>query len=187
MLEVSGKPVIVDTSKHVSTALLLRQLPDVDLRIVHLVRDPRGVANSWSKVVNRPEVTGESREMDTLHPGRIGLRWLWFNWAFSNLDRLGVPTTTIRYEDFVANPAASLDEVFRFAGVEETGQELFDGDPLVLGVGHSVSGNPRRLDRRPVELKVDEKWRTDLDPDMQELVSKVTAPMLGRYRYQKDI
>lgn len=187
VLEVSGKPVVVDTSKHVSTALLLRQLPDVDLRVVHLVRDPRGVANSWSKIVNRPEVRGEDRDMDTLHPGRIGLRWLWFNWAFSNLDRLGVPTTTIRYEDFVAAPADTLNQVFEFAGVDEIGDELFDGDPLMLNVGHSVSGNPRRLDRKPVELKADERWRDDLAPDMQSLVSKVTSPMLGRYRYEKDV
>ena len=186
ILEVSGKPVIVDTSKHVSTALLLRQLPDIDLRILHLVRDPRGVANSWSKVIARPEVQGEARDMDTLHPARIGLRWLWFNWAFSNMDRLDVPTTTIRYEDFVANPSGTLDQIFEFAGVDQMGSELFGDEPLMLSEGHSVSGNPRRLDRRPVELRADEKWRTDLDPKMRTLVSRVTRPMLDRYHYNKD-
>jgi len=187
ILEVSGKPVIVDTSKHVSTALLLRQLPDIDLRILHLVRDPRGVANSWSKVVKRPEVQGEDRPMDTLHPGRIGLRWLWFNWAFSNMDRLGVPTSTVRYEDFVADPAQTIDQIFEFAGVDAIGDQLFNsGEPLILGEGHSVSGNPRRLDRRPIELRADEQWRTDLDPKMRDLVGKVTRPMLDRYHYSKD-
>ena len=186
IVEVSGKPIIVDTSKHVSTALLLRQIPDVELRVLHLVRDPRGVANSWSKVISRPEVQGQDAEMETLHPGRIGLRWMWFNWAYSNMDRLGVPTTTVRYEDFVANPAGTLNQIFSFAGADEIGAELFDGEPLVLDEGHSVSGNPRRLDRRPVELRADDKWRTDLDPKMRGLVSKVTAPMLGRYRYSKE-
>lgn len=186
ILEVSDKPVIVDTSKHVSTALLLRQLPDVDLRVLHLVRDPRGVAHSWSKVVDRPEVQGETRAMDTLHPGRLGLRWLWFNWAFSNMDRLGVPTATIRYEDFVEEPASTLDQIFAFSGVEEIGEQLFgEGEALVLGEGHSVSGNPRRLDRRPVELRADESWRTDFDPKMRRLVGRVARPMLDRYRYPK--
>ena len=78
VIEVSGKPIVVDTSKHVSTALLLRRLPEVDLKIVHMVRDPRGVAHSWSKVVNRPEVTDADLQMATLHPARIGVRWLWF-------------------------------------------------------------------------------------------------------------
>lgn len=187
IIEVSGKPVIVDTSKHVSTALLLRQIPDVDLRVVHLVRDPRGVAHSWSKVIDRPEVQGESRPMDTLHPGRLGLRWLWFNWAFTNMDRVGVPTATIRYEDFVAQPAEILDQIFTFSGVEATGAELMGAnEPLLLGEGHSVSGNPRRLDRRPVQLRVDDSWQTDLDPKMRRLVGRVAQPMLDRFHYSKE-
>ncbi len=187
ILEVSDKPVIIDTSKHISTALLLRQLPDVDLRIVHVVRDPRGVANSWSKVVERPEVQGGGVEMDTLHPGRIGLRWLWFNWAFSNMDRLEVPTTTIRYEDFVKSPAQILDQIFDFAGLEPMAKALFETDEqLFLEGGHSVSGNPRRLEKKAVEIRVDEQWREDLSPKMRSLVSRVTRPMLGRYRYRKE-
>lgn len=187
VLEVSGKPMIIDTSKHISTALLLRQIPDVDLRVVHVVRDPRGVANSWSKVITRPEVQSGDAEMDTLHPGRIGLRWLWFNWAFSNMDRLGVPNTTIRYEDFVQDPAESLNQIFDFAGLEPMAHDLFSGDePLVLEGGHSVSGNPLRLDKKPVQLRADEQWRNDLDPQMRSLVSAVTRPMLGRYRYGKE-
>ena len=186
ILEVSERPVIVDTSKHVSTALLLRQLPDVDLRIVHIVRDPRGVANSWSKVVERPEVQGGGVEMDTLHPGRIGIRWLWFNWAFSNMDRLGVPTTMVRYEDFVAAPAQTIDQILDFAGLAPMASELFGDEPLMLQDGHSVSGNPRRLEKKPVEIRVDEQWRRDLSPKMRSLVSTVTRPMLGRYRYRKE-
>ena len=124
--------------------------------------------------------------MDTLHPGRIGLRWLWFNWAFSNMDRLGVPTTTIRYEDFVEEPAQTLDQIFDFAGAELTSDEIFGQTPLILQDGHSVAGNPRRLDKRPVQLKVDEQWRTDLDPKMASLVSAVTRPMLGRYHYGEE-
>ncbi len=185
VLEVSEKPIIVDTSKHISTALLLRQLDDVDLRVVHIVRDPRGVANSWSKVIDRPEVQGGA-EMDRLHPGRIGLRWLWFNWAFSNMERLGVPATTIRYEDFVKKPVEALDQIFQFVGLESTSEAMFGDEPLMLGEGHSVSGNPRRLEKTAVELAVDEKWKTDLDPKMASLVSAVTRPMLGRYRYSKE-
>lgn len=187
VLEVSSAPVIVDTSKHVSSALLLRQLPDVDLRVLHIVRDPRGVAHSWSKSIARPEVTDADREMARLHPGRIGLRWMWFNWAFSNMDRLGVPVSTIRYEDFVDDPQGALDHIFGFAGVDPIADSVIDlTEPFVLGQGHSVAGNPRRLDRAPVGLTRDDAWRTQLDPRLRSLVGRVTAPMLGRYRYTKD-
>ncbi len=185
VLKVSGKPMIIDTSKHVSTALLLCQQSEIDLRILHIIRDPRGVANSWSKVVERPEVVGGA-EMDRLHPGRVGLRWLWFNWAFANIDRLGVPTTTVRYEDFVANPVETLDQIHQFAGLDMSADSLLGDDALILEPGHSVSGNPRRLDRKPVEFRADEQWRTDLDPKMRSLVGLITRPMLGRYRYSEE-
>lgn len=187
IVEVSGKPIVVDTSKHVSTALLLRRLPEVDLKIVHMVRDPRGVAHSWSKVIDRPEVTDADRQMATLHPARIGMRWLWFNWAFSNMDRLGVETTTIRYEDFVEDPTETLNQVFAFAGLEPTAEEILNTeDPVILESGHSVSGNPRRLERKPVQIKADDGWRNSLDPKMSKVVSRITGVMLGRYRYSKE-
>lgn len=185
--EVSGAPIVVDTSKHVSTALLLRQIPQIDLRVVHLIRDPRGVAHSWSKQVQRTEVTGSSTEMDRLHPGRIGLRWLWFNWAFSNMDRLGVPSMTIRYEDFVSDPQSSLDQLFEFGGVDKMAESLLGGvEPPVLNGGHSVSGNPRRFERTPLEIRADETWRTGMQPRMRSLVALITKPMRRRYHYRQE-
>ena len=112
------------------------------------------------------------------------MRWLWFNWAYSNLDRLGIPTATLRYEDFASDPATSLDHIFAFAGVDAMAETLLT-EPLFLSEGHSVSGNPRRLDRRPVEISPDEAWRSSLDPKMQALVGRITRPMLGRYQYPK--
>ena len=184
VVEVSGTPVIIDTSKHVSTALLLRRVPNVDLRVLHVVRDPRGVAHSWSKIVHRPEVQDADSQMATLHPGRIGLRWLWFNWAFANMDRLGVSVTTIRYEDFVAQPSETLDQIFAFAGLEPFADAIFGQDEApVLTPGHSVAGNPRRLNRRPVNIRADEEWRSALDPKMRSVVTNITRPMLRRYKY----
>ena len=60
--EATGATVVVDSSKHVSAALALRQNPDVDLHVVHLVRDSRGVAYSWAKQVGRP-ATGDTTLM----------------------------------------------------------------------------------------------------------------------------
>ncbi|HEX2052957.1 MAG TPA: sulfotransferase, partial [Actinomycetota bacterium] len=57
--EVAGARVVIDASKHASTAFLLRKVPNLDLRVVHLVRDSRGVAYSWTKEVKKPEVTGD--------------------------------------------------------------------------------------------------------------------------------
>ena len=51
--EVSGASVIVDSSNLPSHAFLLRTMPAIDLRLIHLVRDSRAVAWSWQKRVEK--------------------------------------------------------------------------------------------------------------------------------------
>ena len=48
--QVAGPDVVlVDASKHPSYLFVLRRLPSHDVRLLHVVRDPRGVAHSWAK------------------------------------------------------------------------------------------------------------------------------------------
>ena len=74
--DVAGVPVVVDSSKQISTALMYRQIDDVDLRIAHLIRDARGVAYSWTKTKKKVEVTDTDAMMNQYHPGLMGWRWL---------------------------------------------------------------------------------------------------------------
>jgi hypothetical protein len=117
--DVSGASVVVDSSKHASTAFLLRRAPGLDLRVVHLVRDSRGVAYSWAKRVQRPEVTGEGAEMPRYGAGRAAAKWLSYNSLFHLLAATGVPTLPLRYEQLVAEPSRSLGEIASFAGVPD--------------------------------------------------------------------
>src|ERR1019366_6712916 len=47
--EVAGKSVVVDSSREASQALVLARIPSIDLRVLHLVRDSRAVAFSYSR------------------------------------------------------------------------------------------------------------------------------------------
>ena len=93
---------------------------------------------------------------------------------------------TVRYEDFVDDPEAALDLIFEFAGVERRADRIFGPGPLFLQGGHSVSGNPRRLDRKPVELRIDDGWERALDPRHRTLVGRLSRPFLARYQYPRD-
>ncbi|GFJ89664.1 hypothetical protein [Phytohabitans rumicis] len=64
---VSGASVVIDSSKHSALAHCLRWVPGLDLRVVHVVRDARGVAYSWTKTVVRPEADGDA-EMTRYSP-----------------------------------------------------------------------------------------------------------------------
>ena len=113
--QVSGSPVVIDSSKHASLAFCLRSSSRVDLRVVHMVRDSRAVAYSWSRIVDRPEAAGS--QMSTYPAASAALRWNLQNSALQLLSRLGTPTLRVRYEDFVRAPAATLSEIAAFAGL----------------------------------------------------------------------
>jgi sulfotransferase family protein len=182
--EVSGASVLVDSSKHSALAHCLRWAPDLDLRVVHVVRDPRGVAHSWTKVVARPETDG-SGEMTRYSPARSALLWNAHNAAFDLLARRGVPVRRVRYEEFVADPRAALLQLAGFAGLDLSTADLsfLGAGHADLGVGHSAAGNPMRFSVGRVPLRRDDAWRDGLPAGQRRLVGAVCAPLLRAYGY----
>ena len=61
---VSGEQVIVDSSKSPAHALILSQLPGVEVNVVHLVRDPRAVAFSWQRQPQRRPAENHPKAAD---------------------------------------------------------------------------------------------------------------------------
>ncbi len=182
--DVAGVPVVVDSSKQISTALMYRQIDDVDLRITHLIRDARGVAYSWTKTKKKVEVTDTDAMMNQYHPGLMGWRWLSWNVVFASMRGLGVPVMTLQYEDVITNPRKALARVMEFAGVE-TGDLDYVGESSVnLQPTHSVAGNPSRFKHGDIELRLDEAWQQKLEPKMRNLVTAITYPLLRRYGYK---
>ena len=75
---VSGCSVIVDSTKRPPFAIMLRSEARVYLRVVHLVRDSRGVAFSWSKTGIRSvrfseHPSSQDETMPTIRPWRSEL------------------------------------------------------------------------------------------------------------------
>ena len=182
--EVAGARVVVDSSKHSALAHVLRWADDVDLRVVHVVRDARGVAYSWTKTVARPETDGTD-EMTRYSPARSALLWNAHNAAFGLLARRGVPVRRLRYEQFLADPRAGLRDLAAYAGIPVADADLdFLGDGYAdLSVGHSAAGNPMRFTVGRVPLRRDDAWWAALPPGQRRLVGAVCAPMLRAYGY----
>jgi hypothetical protein len=182
--EVTGASVLVDSSKHSALAHCLRWSPDIDLRVAHVVRDPRGVAHSWTKVVARPETDGES-EMTRYSPGRSALLWNAHNAAFGLLARRGVPLLRVRYEQFVADPRAGLGALAGFAGLslEASDLDFLTESHADLTVGHSAAGNPMRFSVGRIPLRRDDGWLRGLPATDRRLVGAVCAPLLRAYGY----
>lgn len=169
---VAGARVVVDMMKwpcHVYTVAAFSGFP---VQAVHLVRDARGMAYSGSKVVAKPTGTGTRRQRSAY---QSAYRWLWVNASFEVLARR-VPTTRVRYEDFVRDPAG---EVSRITG--ET--PPVSGRHLPLGDTHIVAGNRSRFSSGVVELREDVEWRERLPERDRARITAIAAPSLLRYGY----
>jgi len=177
----AGGAVVIDSSKHSSLAFVLRTSGDLDLRVVHVVRDSRGVAYSWTKEVQRPEASGGSL-MTRYSPTRSSVLWTGHNLLFALLRRLGTPVRLLRYEDFVAAPGPVLDGLAAFAGLPGSG-DVVEGDTVELAPSHTVAGNPMRFRTGRISLRRDDAWRTRLPRGRRRLVTALTAPLLLRYGY----
>jgi hypothetical protein len=79
---VSGAQAVVDSSKFPSYLTALLQTPGLDVRVAHIVRDPRAVAYSWQRDKHDPDAPNGAR-MPRLSPGATALYWSAWNVATS--------------------------------------------------------------------------------------------------------
>jgi hypothetical protein len=180
--EVSGASVLVDSSKHVSTACLLRHVPGVDVRVVHLVRDPRGVAYSWTKELERPEA-GPGGMMARYSPVRSSLYYLMQNTMLEALALSRTPRLRMRYESFVAEPRTQVSRVLDLVGMPGADLGHIEQAAVELSPNHNIGGNPMKLRSGTTALCRDDAWRTELPAGDRRLVSILTWPLRLGYGY----
>ncbi|MEW9554193.1 sulfotransferase [Nonomuraea sp. NPDC050783] len=176
----TGAGVVIDSSKHASLACCLLS-GGVDVRIVQVVRDPRAVAHSWGRAVERPE---DGRLMTRWGPARTALHWTAQNAALELLARRGARMTTVRYEDLLGAPGPTLLALARELGLTVAELPFLDGRTAWLGPSHTVSGNPMRFHVGRVELRRDDSWATGLPGGDRRVVNTLTWPLRARYGYR---
>jgi hypothetical protein len=175
---VSGSSVVVDSSKLPSYGFVLSAVPSLDVRTVHLVRDPRGTAFSWTKTKAQPDRGGDMQRMSVLKSSA-----LWLAWNATAPALFGGRSKRLRYEDLVAAPRPVVDDILAFAGHEGEGSTFVGERTVSLQRSHTVAGNPNRLEAGPVELRADQSWTTELGRPQRLLATAVTVPLLGRFDY----
>jgi hypothetical protein len=177
---VTGSRVIADSSKTPSYAALLGLIPEIDLYLVHLVRDPRAVAYSWSIPKPKPD-----DYMRTMNAVKSSLLWIAWNEGSGLLGRrLSGRYLRIRYEDFTLNPQESIRRILALMH-EEVRRLPFPSDHTVrLNPTHTMKGNPSRFITGDVEILPDERWKKGMHPFNKALVDLLTWPLLGKYGYR---
>lgn len=166
--EMRGARAFVDASKRPGRLLHLRRIPSFDIRVIHLVRDGRAVARS---TVRNLGITAEegarswtaavqsSERVRGLFPAE---RWL-----------------TLRHEDLCRDPEATLDRALRFVGVAPEGRI-----PDFRSADHHIIGNRMRLSHTS-EIRLDERWRTEMPAEEVRAVERIAGEALERYGYTR--
>ena len=181
---VSGAATIVETSKDATFARLLSAIPGSDVRIVHLVRDSRAVAYSWTRKRLMPSPIGAQRFMPQASPAETATKWLAWNIGFHVLRAAGLPYLRFSYESFIADPRAVLRELDAFTGdaLLPSASELRD-TAVKLGEHHIFSGNPMRASTGWLPIRLDNEWQTQLSAAELATVTTMTWPLLRLYGY----
>lgn len=166
--------LLVDGSKYPAEAAALAARDDLDVRVLHMVRDARATAHSYRRAKSYIE------RMSGLEAAQ---RWSRVNAA---ADRVGEALGPERYlrihhEDLGADPVGVVGEVLRFAGVE--GSPVDPDGTVELRGNHTVTGNPDRLERGRVPVRAGERWIEELPTGVRALVTLAAAPGLHRYGY----
>ena len=181
--EVSGARVIVDSSKWPAGPAALGLIPGFDVYLLHVVRDPRAVTNSWKRTK-----AWTDRDLGETMP-TYGVPYSMASYWVRNVvaeylaSRPDARSMRLRYEDFSAAPGHQLESIFRFLGEKLPADLLSDDAVVELVATHSAGGNPNRLDAGRVKIRPDDRWRSELSLFDKSLATALGLPFLLRYRY----
>jgi hypothetical protein len=105
--------VIVDALKSPPRTFVLAVTPDIDLYLIHLVRDGRGVTTSHKKTWRKDLQAGVTRDVKRRSVWETAARWVLVNlgteWARFLLR--SEKSVRLRYEDYVADPKEASDKI----------------------------------------------------------------------------
>ena len=172
--ELTRCRVIVDSTKIPGEAALLPEVEGIEPLYLHLVRDPRAVAHSWSR---------RKDYAHTMSAARSTAYWVGFNLASRALvERHPERSRLLRYEDFIRDPAETIRALIELCG-EPAGSPV-RGRTAELHGNHTVTGNPDRFRTGTTLIRpFDGMWRAELPMRAKLATLALAWPLLTRYGY----
>ena len=182
----SGKEIVVDSSKLPGRALALASIAGIDLFVVHLVRDGRGVAWSLLQSYKRDVKAGVQKEIKPKSALRTAARWCVVNVAAEALRwKLGRGRyIRVKYEDLVVDPVSTLERIGEMIELDlaDIALKLRSGEPIQPA--HQIAGNRLRMNKS-IRLVRDEAWRTQLPAGERAAFDWLGGWLLRRYGYAR--
>ncbi len=185
---VSNASILIDSSKFAPHGFVLKQIPYLDLFVIHIMRDSRGVVYSLQRKKVRPEIYWRTEYMPRAETWLKGTRvWLIDNFLAHILRITTKNSRLLRYEKFVQNPRSVIEDLINWIGLPNPSiLNPFHRERLIkLRVNHTVSGNPVRFVTGPVEIKEDVEWITKMSWFKKVMIGVLTKPLGNHITWSK--
>lgn len=180
ILAVSGRRVVVDSSKNPARAFALALSPGIDLRLLHLVRDPRGMAFSYAKAFAEDRRRGVQEAIAPQPPLKSALAWRLVNRLAARVRAVLPPARSaeLRYEDLVGDPVAELGRLGPLVGLDlaPLGRRVAAGEELAIQ--HPIAGSRLRM-MGSFRLRPDVEWQSAMPARQQRLVARLAGLRSG--------
>jgi hypothetical protein len=186
--ELAGAQLVVDSSKVGLRLKYLLRNPELDVKVIRLVRDGRAVALTYMDPAGFADARDPSRRAGGTggdrKGGRLSMHQATYQWRrcmeeaehiVGRLDRSR--WIEVRYEDYCREPDATLSRLHEFLGVG-FGQQPKD----FRSVEQHIVGNGMRLDTTS-EIRLDERWRDVLTRQDLQVFDSVAMHMNRKYGY----
>jgi len=185
--DASERPVVLDSSKELATAVfLLRHVGG--LKLIHFVRSPFGVADSYVKHIKRNQRFNMFRTKFRVERYFLPMVVTAIVWTLENLFcellRLVYPTRVIKlyYEDLCSEPIASLERLERFTGVSLAASKGAAAERLIMQPSHALSGN-MMMRHREIVFAPERGLTRHLTRFDKAIVALCTFPLMIAYGY----
>ncbi|MCS5697196.1 sulfotransferase [Desulfofundulus thermocisternus] len=181
--KLSGCEVLIDSSKAPPHAFALSEMSNIDLSVIHLVRDSRAVVNSWQRKKRRPEIHWKVEYMPRLGLLKGTQEWILSNWLNGLLrNRVGL-YKVVEYDTLAERPKTTVSKILEWLCVKSANLDFFINENWVkLGIDHTVSGNPIRFKQGVMEIRPDREWMEKMPWFKKCLVTALTYSLLRGYR-----
>lgn len=182
--KIQKSDVIIDSSKWPGYGVILSQLPSVELYTIHVVRDPRAVAYSWTKKKKYEPFDESDIYMKRQNIIFSSLEWITWNVAVEMLKRkIFKNYLLIRYENLVENPNKSIKAILEFVD-EENKKTPIKNKKVNLRTNHCISGNPVRFKRGFVKIVEDNEWLIKFKLIEKIIITALAFPFMLYYGYK---
>ena len=154
--KVTGKNIIVDSSKSPQRIAILRKI--VDLKVIHLCRNPRGVLNSAKKTSKKDIRVGIEIDSPKRRTSKTLFEWIFVN-IVTELFCIGVNSQKLKYKDYIKNLqvvesvhlAIKVKNILNFRA-----EHMLAGNALRLKkdikVNQSMGFNYGRLSKKQIQI-----------------------------------